>query len=91
MNYEQCEIGEWSIRHPAMERPEHLFWRCYVWDSFGGQYELLKYFKYCQVIATRACYPNMNLSSEEASLCCKEIGKREEKKARERRWEGERK
>ena len=44
---------------PLWREPEHLFWRCYAWDCFADECELLKYFKYYQVIATRACYPNM--------------------------------
>ena len=65
---------------PLLGEPEDLFWRCYAWDCFGDQYELLKYFNYYQVIATRAWYPNMHLSSEEASLCWREIGEREKRK-----------
>ena len=44
---------------PLWRETEHLFWRCYAWDCFADECELLKYFKYYQVIATRACYPNM--------------------------------
>ena len=44
---------------PLWREPEHLFWRCYAWDCFADECELLKYFKYYQGIATRACYPNM--------------------------------
>ena len=44
---------------PLWREPEHLCWRCYAWDCFADECELLKYFKYYQGIATRACYPNM--------------------------------
>ena len=44
---------------PLWREPEHLFWRCYAWDCFADECELLKYFKYYQGIVTRACYPNM--------------------------------
>ena len=44
---------------PLWREPEHLFWCCYAWDCFADECELLKYFKYYQGIATRACYPNM--------------------------------
>ena len=64
---------------PLWREPEHLFWCCYAWDFFGDQFELLKYFKYYQVMETRACCPNMYLCSQEASFCWREIGKRKKK------------
>lgn len=55
------------------------WWMAYSPLHYGENYgELLKYFKYYQVISTRTCYPNMHLSSEEASFCRREIGERVE-------------
>ena len=77
---------------PLWREPEHLFWCCYAWDFFGDQFELLKYFKYYQVMETRACYPNI-LFVLPRGLCLLEGDWQEEKKKKPRGggWEGVRK